>query len=56
MINWDLESDKDLKDLKIIPINPNNDDLFNNVKNGVLLCKLINHACPDTIDERAINK
>lgn len=23
---------------------------------GILLCKVINHSCPDTIDERAINK
>jgi len=42
--------------LGIIPINPNNEDLFSAVKNGVLLCKMINTAVPDTIDERAINK
>jgi hypothetical protein len=40
----------------IIPINPDNEDLFAAVKNGVLLCKLINSAVPDTIDDRAINK
>lgn len=30
--------------------------LFKSVKNGILLCKLINSAVDDTIDERAINK
>jgi hypothetical protein len=35
---------------------PLNDDLFDHVHDGLLLCRLINLACPDTIDERAINK
>ncbi|CAH8334331.1 unnamed protein product [Eruca vesicaria subsp. sativa] len=38
-----------------IPINPASDALFDIVKDGVLLCKLINVAVPGTIDERAIN-
>ncbi|EFA79541.1 actin binding protein [Heterostelium album PN500] len=38
-----------------LPINPNNMDLFEKVKDGILLCKLINYAVPDTIDERALN-
>ncbi|XVE72667.1 hypothetical protein DITRI_Ditri11bG0056900 [Diplodiscus trichospermus] len=40
---------------KYIPINPSSNDLFEIVKDGVLLCKLINVAVPGTIDERAIN-
>ncbi|XP_066381326.1 fimbrin-1-like [Miscanthus floridulus] len=34
---------------------PASNELFNLVRDGVLLCKLINVAVPGTIDERAIN-
>ncbi|KAL4351628.1 hypothetical protein GQ457_06G027960 [Hibiscus cannabinus] len=40
---------------KYLPIEPSSNDLFEIVKDGVLLCKLINVAVPGTIDERAIN-
>ncbi|XWS47148.1 hypothetical protein CRYUN_Cryun14cG0128400 [Craigia yunnanensis] len=40
---------------KCLPIDPSSNDLFEIVKDGVLLCKLINVAVPGTIDERAIN-
>ncbi|XP_022758779.1 fimbrin-2 [Durio zibethinus] len=40
---------------KYLPINPSSNDLFEIVKDGVILCKLINVAVPGTIDERAIN-
>ncbi|KAK8694172.1 hypothetical protein V6N13_071728 [Hibiscus sabdariffa] len=40
---------------KYLPIDPSSNDLFEFVKDGVLLCKLINVAVPGTIDERAIN-
>ncbi len=30
--------------------------LFSSVKDGLLLCKLINDAIPETIDERVLNK
>ncbi|CAD5180919.1 unnamed protein product [Musa acuminata subsp. malaccensis] len=40
---------------KYLPLDPATNDLFNLVKDGVLLCKLINAAVPGTIDERAIN-
>jgi len=53
-INYVLAEDADLK--SVIPINDKNDSLFHACKNGILLCKLINDAVPDTIDERAINK
>ncbi|MEJ1286521.1 hypothetical protein NN561_017529 [Cricetulus griseus] len=37
-------------------MNPNTDDLFKAVGDGIVLCKMINLSVPDTIDERAINK
>ncbi|XP_047330563.1 fimbrin-2-like [Impatiens glandulifera] len=52
-INNYLAGDEFLK--KNIPIDPSSNDLFEIVKDGVLLCKLINVAVPGTIDERAIN-
>lgn len=52
-INSYLGDDPFLK--KYLPIHPATNDLFNLVKDGVLLCKLINVAVPATIDERAIN-
>lgn len=39
---------------KYLPIDPNSNELFTRLKNGVLLCKLINIAVPGTIDERVI--
>lgn len=52
-INSYLGEDKFLK--KYLPMDPTTNDLFDLVKDGVLLCKLINVAVPGTIDERAIN-
>uniref|UniRef100_F6V982 Plastin-3 n=1 Tax=Ornithorhynchus anatinus TaxID=9258 RepID=F6V982_ORNAN len=56
-VNWvnkALESDGDCR--HVIPMNPNTDDLFKAVGDGIVLCKMINLSVPDTIDERAINK
>ncbi|XP_010913192.1 fimbrin-4 [Elaeis guineensis] len=53
-INSYLGEDPFLK--KYLPLDPASNDLFNLVRDGVLLCKLINVAVPGTIDERAINK
>ncbi|KAG5673573.1 hypothetical protein PVAND_003611 [Polypedilum vanderplanki] len=53
-INSNLLHDQDLKHL--LPIDPEGKSLYEKIKDGILLCKLINHSCPDTIDERAINK
>ena len=39
----------------LLPIDPSNDDLFTKFADGLLLCKLINAAKYDAIDERAIN-
>ncbi|XP_045464700.1 plastin-2 [Harmonia axyridis] len=53
-INSNLRNDADLKNL--LPIDPEGTNLYEKIKDGILLCKVINHSCPDTIDERAINK
>jgi plastin-3 len=53
-INNNLRKDPDLKHL--LPIDSEVKALYDEVKDGILLCKIINHSCPDTIDERAINK
>ncbi|KAK9146041.1 hypothetical protein Sjap_005944 [Stephania japonica] len=52
-INSYLGADEFLK--RFLPIDPSTNDLFEVVKDGVLLCKLINVAVPGTIDERTIN-
>ncbi|OQS06921.1 fimbrin [Thraustotheca clavata] len=41
--------------LPYLPINPTGHDFFGSVTDGILLCKLINLAVPDTIDIRAVN-
>lgn len=48
-----MVADEDLAHL--LPINPESDDIFDACTNGVLLCKLINIAVPDTIFAQAIN-
>lgn len=53
-INRNLKEDPDCKNL--LPIDPETDDLYKCVRNGILICKLINCSVPDTIDERTINK
>ncbi|XP_018566735.1 plastin-2 [Anoplophora glabripennis] len=53
-INSNLQHDPDLR--KLLPIDSEGKNLYDKVKDGILLCKVINHSCPDTIDERVINK
>uniref|UniRef100_A0A1Q3FIS7 Putative ca2+-binding actin-bundling protein n=1 Tax=Culex tarsalis TaxID=7177 RepID=A0A1Q3FIS7_CULTA len=53
-INSNLGYDQDLKHL--LPLDSEGKQLYDKIKDGILLCKIINHSCPDTIDERAINK
>ncbi|XP_056395046.1 plastin-3 [Hyla sarda] len=53
-INKALENDPDCK--HVLPMNPNTNDLFRAVADGIVLSKMINLSVPDTIDERAINK
>lgn len=50
--NW-LKDDEDVK--RMLPINKDSDDIFTVVGDGILLCKMINAAAPDTIDRRTIN-
>ncbi|XP_006647434.1 fimbrin-5-like [Oryza brachyantha] len=52
-INNFLGEDTFLKNF--LPLDPASNGIFNLVRDGVLLCKLINVAVPGTIDERAIN-
>uniref|UniRef100_A0A3Q3WEL6 Plastin 1 n=1 Tax=Mola mola TaxID=94237 RepID=A0A3Q3WEL6_MOLML len=52
-INKALAKDPDCQHL--LPMNPNNENLFASVRDGILLCKMINESQPDTIDERVIN-
>jgi len=53
-INRNLSDDPDLK--RHLPVDTDSGDLYKKVQDGLILCKLINLAQPDTIDERAINK
>ena len=41
--------------IKYLPIDPDTMDVFSTLKNGIILCKLINKAYPGTIDDRVIN-
>mmetsp|Transcript_34114 Transcript_34114/g.59514 ORF Transcript_34114/g.59514 Transcript_34114/m.59514 type:complete len:627 (-) Transcript_34114:103-1983(-) len=52
-INISIGQDADLA--YMMPIDPDNDDLFKSCVSGQLLCKLINCAVPGTIFEKAIN-
>ena len=53
-INNNLETDKDVKHL--LPLNDTGSDMYEKMDDGIILCKMINIASPDTIDERVINK
>ncbi len=53
-INQCLGSDTVLA--RHLPINAASMDLFSKCADGLILCKLINLAVNDTIDDRAINK
>ena len=53
VINDALADDEVCK--KYLPIDPENNDIFDRLKNGVILCKLMNKIQEGTIDERVIN-
>ncbi|XP_070835528.1 plastin-1 [Chaetodon trifascialis] len=53
-INKALARDPDCQHL--LPMSPDDDSLFTSVRDGILLCKMINQSQPETIDERVINK
>jgi len=50
-INTNLGEDPTLQ--HILPIQEHR--LYEAVQDGILLCKVVNHSCPDTVDERVIN-
>ncbi|KAJ5068271.1 fimbrin-1 [Anaeramoeba ignava] len=52
-INFMFKYDRDL--IHILPMGVKTLDLISASLDGILLCKLINHAIPGTIDERVIN-
>ncbi|KAJ6253660.1 fimbrin-1 [Anaeramoeba flamelloides] len=52
-INSELKYDLELNHL--LPVGTNTPDLIDAMRDGLLLCKLINHCVPETIDERVIN-
>ena len=52
-INRILATDERLTDR--LPLDPHTQALFQAVGDGLLLCKLINKAQPDTVDERVLN-
>jgi len=53
-INTNLGQDEDLQHL--LPLDHDGKNLYDAVKDGILLSKIVNHSCPDTVDERVINK
>ncbi|XP_041365894.1 plastin-3-like [Gigantopelta aegis] len=53
-INKNLDDDPDCK--KYLPLDLEGQALYRNVGDGIIFCKLINQAAPNTIDERTINK
>lgn len=54
LANEFLQHEEDLKE--IFPLNPESDDLFHSMENGIVLSKLVNIAVENTIDFRALNK
>ena len=55
--NWiNTNLGEDLHLTHILPLADSGLSLYDAVKDGILLCKIINHSCPDTVDERVINK
>lgn len=53
-INTVIENDPDIGNL--FPIPTSTMQLFDECKDGLILCKLINDSVPDTIDTRVLNK
>ena len=53
-INKNLGDDPDLAHL--LKLNETGSDLYTAMDDGILMCKIINLAAPETIDERVINK
>jgi len=56
LINSKLEDDEDPEVRKRLPIDPESEDLFFNMADGLLLIKLLNLIDEDAVDMRTINK
>jgi hypothetical protein len=54
LINDILKDDEDVRG--VVPINPENEDVFHALEDGIILSKLINAGAENTIDFRALNK
>ncbi len=54
LVNEFLNGDEDCTEF--LPINPENDDPFHCMENGIVLSKLVNLAVENTIDMRAVNR
>jgi plastin-1 len=54
LVNDILNGDEDVKG--IIPVDPETDDIFHSLSDGIVLAKLINAAAENTIDFRAVNR
>jgi len=52
-INNNMDKDKDVAHK--LKLNETGSDMYEKMDDGILLCKMINMAAPDTIDERVIN-
>merc|ERR1719402_1289753 len=52
-INNNLDKDKDVAHK--LKLNDTGSDMYEKMDDGILLCKMINLAAPETIDERVIN-
>jgi plastin-3 len=52
-INDNLKNDKDVEHK--LELSDTGSDLYEKMDDGILLCKMVNMAAPDTIDERVIN-
>jgi len=52
-INTNLGEDADLQ--HILPLADSGLSLYEAVTDGILLCKIVNHSCPDTVDERVMD-
>ena len=54
MINDLLAQEEDLKNK--LPVDPETNEIFKKIKDGLILAKLINIAAPGTVDERVVVK
>ena len=54
-INTQMEADEAVAGQYGLPMDPSGDELYATIRDGVILCKLLNLAVEDSTDERALN-